>query len=196
IPMYPAHSEAQRSTLDRMFATLPAGEEARVRESAWRKYLDDYSESKRIQFETQLKTDFEALIKDKLAGLADAFAGWYRSARFRNVLECTHDEHEIASGENLTVIVSVCLAEITGLRAVAEAVIKDLSGRYSDLGNPGMRAMVLNNTDAAKVLDEAALPALVLGNPGAWSNAFKAFAHVIDGADKTKTASKEELAAA
>lgn len=196
IPMYPAHSEAQRSTLDRMFATLPAEEEARVRESAWRKYLDDYSESKRIQFETQLKTDFEALIKDKLAGLADAFAGWYRSARFRNVLECTHDEHEIASGENLTVIVSACLTEITGLRAVAEAVIKDLSGSYSDPGNPGMRAMVLNNADAAKVLDEAAVPALELGNPGAWSNAFKAFAHVIDGADKTKTASKEELAAA
>ncbi len=194
VPLYPAYTEEMRDRLDSMFATLPPQEEQRVREAAWGRYLDDYSESARLRFETKLSSDFDAFVDEEISRLAFPFVAWYASRLFRNVLECTHDEDDITSGRNLTTIMGACLTEVAGLRAIADAILEDLAGTYADRTNPVMRALTLNNTTAAEILDAAALPELEIANPTAWGRVFKAFAHVIDGAGKSK--SKEELAAA
>lgn len=194
IPFYPEYTEAQRKNLDRMFGSLSPEADKVARENAWKRYTDDYSESKRVQFDRQLSIDFEALVNNIISKLARPFVAWYQSSRFRNAIECTHDECDIASGQNLTAIVATCLAEIMGLPSVTKAVLKDLSGLYSELDNPTMRALVLNNTKAADILDSAASPELEIGNPTAWARVLKAFSHVIEGAGKTN--SKEELSLA
>ncbi len=159
---------------------LKPDHEKRVRQKAWKTYLDDYSEPNRQAFEQQLEQDMDAYAKNTLVPLANSFVTWYQGTPYRESMICNHDDFDLRSGEAMTNLVMACLYDIVGVRPVTEALLKELQGTFTERKNTTLRAMVLDNSEAAKKLEKAATADLEWGNPGAWSNVFKAFAHVLE----------------
>lgn len=159
---------------------LTPDEERRARRNAWKEYLNDYSEPNREAFNNELERDMNAYAKNTLAPLARSFVKWYGGTPYREAMACNHDDTDIKSGEAMTSLVMACLYDIVGIEPVSDILLKELQGSFTERKNTVLRALVLDNSEAAKKLEKAATAELEVGNPGAWSNVFKAFAHVLE----------------
>ena len=73
-----------------------------------------------------------------------------------------------------------CLSGLTGHQLIIDLLLQDLRGHYNDLNNITLRALVLNDEQAARHLEESATAELALGNPFAWRNVLNAFDHVLE----------------
>jgi hypothetical protein len=178
VPLYPEWDEEMRERNEVMFASLPAAQEQKVRTDAWARYADNYSETGRLAFEQQLDADLARFMQDTVTPLVKSFIGWYWSDRFRQAMVCNHDPQEWDSGQCYTAIVGACLSGLTGHQLIIEQLLQDLRGHYNDLNNITLRALVLNNAQAARQLEESATAELAVGNPFAWRNVLNAFDHV------------------
>ncbi|SOZ63291.1 conserved membrane hypothetical protein [Cupriavidus taiwanensis] len=161
-------------------AKLNATEEERARDNAWDEYLNDYNEKARADFDKELERDTNDYANSTLFPLGESFVSWYTSAMFRETMACNHDDVDLKSGEAMTQLVAACLHDIVGVKPVGEALLKELQANFTEKRNTILRAMLLNNSEAAAKLQKAAVAELELANPGAWSNVFKAFAHVME----------------
>ncbi|CAM3365266.1 T6SS effector BTH_I2691 family protein [Cupriavidus taiwanensis] len=159
---------------------LTPDEEKRARRNAWKEYLNDYSEPNREAFDKELERDMNAYARNTLAPLARSFVTWYGGTPYREAMACNHDDTDIKSGEAMTSLVIACLYDIVGIEPVSDILLKELQGSFTERKNTVLRALVLDNSEAAKKLEKAATAELEVGNPGAWSNVFKAFAHVLE----------------
>ncbi|SOY73565.1 T6SS effector BTH_I2691 family protein [Cupriavidus taiwanensis] len=159
---------------------LTPDEEKRARRNAWKEYLNDYSEPNREAFDKELERDMNAYARNTLAPLARSFVTWYGGTPYREAMACNHDDTDIKSGEAMTSLVMACLYDIVGIEPVSDILLKELQGAFTERKNTVLRALVLDNSEAAKKLEKAATAELEVGNPGAWSNVFKAFAHVLE----------------
>lgn len=184
MPLYPEWSEADRERNDLIFSSLSPAQEQKARTDAWARYIDNYREADRIEFEEQLQVDLEHFMQATVTPLVQAVASWYWGEPFRQSMLCNHDAEEWDSGLCFTTLVTSCLTGLTGHALIIDKVVEDLRGRYSDVDNLTMRALVLNNNRIAERLDEAATPELALGNPFAWRNVLNAFGHVLEEYDK------------
>lgn len=66
-----------------------------------------------------------------------------------------------------------CLSGLTGHQLIIDLLLQDLRGHYNDLNNITLRALVLNDEQAARHLEESATAELALGNPFAWRNVLR-----------------------
>ncbi len=186
--LYPEWDDEMRERNELTFATLPPAQEEKVRREAWARYTDNYNEDERLAFEAKLETDLEHFMQKTITPLVEAFIGWYWSDRFRHSMVGNHDPEEWDSGLCYTHIANLCLSGLTGHQKIVDKLLEDLRGHYSDLHNVTLRALVLNESQAASRLEEAATAELALGNPFAWRNILNAFDHVANllGEDRVK----------
>ena len=180
IPLYPEWNEEMRERNELMFSSLPVAQEQKARADAWARYVDNYSESERLAFEQQLEADLARFMQVVVTPLVKSFIGWYWSDRFRQAMVCNHDPKEWDSGQCYTAIVGACLSGLTGHQLIIDLLLQDLRGHYNDLNNLTLRALVLNDEQAARHLEESATAELALGNPFAWRNVLNAFDHVLE----------------
>lgn len=168
-----------RYGIGEMPTSLTNEEQVNAKKDAWKRYSDDYSESSRISFEQKLEADMAKFYTEKLTPIAKAFVAWYRCKPFVDNMVLNHDEAHLGSGESFTRIVAVLLSDIMGHKVIADTVQAELAGMFSNIENITMRGLCLNNSEAAKKLEESLSPQLEMGNPGAWTNVNKAFSHVL-----------------
>lgn len=163
---------------------LSAEQEQQVRADAWARYTDNYRETERLAFEEQSHAALEQFMQATLTPLVQAFVGWFWSAQLRQHLGSNHDSGEWDSGLCFTDQVSACLTGLTGHQLIIDKLLEDLRGRYDDPDNLTLRALVLNNDQVARALEDAATPAIGAANPYALRNVLNAFGLVLDHYDQ------------
>lgn len=187
-----ASAELYAAGVIKMPDSLTAEQDRKARDSAWGRYSDDYSEAKVTKFEADLERDTKAFTASHLTPLATAFVRWYQSDLLRDWLVCNHHERLDAGGGAFTVIVQRCVEGVSAHDEIAVALLKDLNGRFDEKRNITMRALVLNDSEVAKYLEQGAGPSLDLAkNAGAWSNILKAFAYVDEKKKNPRTPASE-----
>ncbi|MBC3974068.1 MULTISPECIES: T6SS effector BTH_I2691 family protein [Xanthomonas translucens group] len=173
-----AAMELYAAGINKIQEELTPEQEKSARESAWNRYRDDYDHAAMSRFEIELKSEMESFTSAHLTPLAESFVSWYQDESYRTWLCCNHHDEYSHSGMRWTEIVENSLEGVVGHDVVQAAVIRDLTGRFDDIKNATMRALVLNDKIAAQILQEQSKS--LVDNPGAWSNIFKAYGHVLD----------------
>lgn len=180
--------ELYAAGITKMREELTPEEDKKARDSAWDRYRDDYSQQAVDQFDTNLAPEMERYTSAHLTPIAQSFARWYKNDDFRTWLACNHIDELSYSSMRLTEIVDSSLEGVEGFECVQAAVLEDLAGRFQDIKNCTVRALTLNDRIAAEVIEKQSKTFLSnADNPGAWSNLFKAYGHVLDrGANKPR----------
>ncbi|WP_152984527.1 T6SS effector BTH_I2691 family protein [Stenotrophomonas terrae] len=156
---------------------LTPEQDRNARDSAWKRYRDDYDDDALNAFESNLEGEMHDYTVAHITPLALSFVKWYGHDLFRSWLACNHHEEVSYSSMRLTEIVDNSLDGIVGHEAIQAAVLQDLVGNFTDLKNATMRALTLNDSLAAEVIQQQSKS--LADNPGAWSNLFKAYGHVL-----------------
>ncbi|MDZ5842437.1 T6SS effector BTH_I2691 family protein [Stenotrophomonas maltophilia] len=176
-----AAMELYAAGITKMREELTAEEDKKARDSAWDRYRDDYSQQALDQFDKSLVPEMERYTSSHLTPIAQSFVRWYKSEDFRTWLACNHNDELSYSSMRLTEIVDNSLEGVVGFGCVQAALLEDLAGRFQDIKNCTVRALTLNDRIAAEVIEKQSKTFLSNSdNPGAWSNIFKAYAHVLD----------------
>lgn len=173
-----AQMELYAAGLTKMQEALTPEQDRKARDSAWDRYRDDYDGAAIKKFDDSLEGEMKAYTKSHLTPLAEAFVKWCRHDIYRSWMVCNHHDEVSFSSMRLTEIVDRSLDGIIGHDVVQAAVLQDLNGRFDDMKNVTMRALVLNDKLAAEVIQEKSKS--LVDNPGAWSSIFKAYSHVLD----------------
>ncbi len=73
----------------------------KVRDKSWSRYLDDYDEQARADFDAQFQRDLDVLEEGTLKPLAGALAAWLRHEQTRASFQCNFDTRDLGSAEKL-----------------------------------------------------------------------------------------------
>jgi hypothetical protein len=155
-----------------------------ARNDSWSRYKDDYHENARLKFDKKLSAEQEIFHREVLGKLAKVFVKWYQSSFYRNAMHCNHDSSNLDSGLSYTLISTTVLDGISGNHDIANALVMELHGRYTDVFNTTRRALLLNDEQTAIDVEAVFATKLDLNKPSGWNKVFKAFAHVAKEAQK------------
>ncbi|WP_233233153.1 T6SS effector BTH_I2691 family protein [Bordetella sp. LUAb4] len=142
--LYPEQKKAREARAEA--ARHPSAQARQTaRNDSWKKYLEDYSEPKRVAWQQA----FDKRLKDfdlaTIVPLATAHVAWMKSPEMVCNFECNYDVEDVESGDVYLAVFTLCIDGVQDKRICFELLLDWLIGRATDTSNLLLRAMFHNN---------------------------------------------------
>jgi len=142
--LYPEQKKAREARAEA--ARHPSAQARQTaRNDSWKKYLEDYSEPKRVAWQQA----FDKRLKDfdlaTIVPLATAHVAWMKSPEMVCNFECNYDVEDVESGDVYLAVFTLCIDGVQDKRICFELLLEWLIGRATDTSNLLLRAMFHNN---------------------------------------------------
>jgi hypothetical protein len=146
----------------------------RAKKDAWKKYEEKYKESKRQSFQKDYDSKLQKFDQDYIVPLAKAHVEWMKSKSLADSFECNYDEKDPDSGVVYCAVFNLCLGDTQNVNLCFNLYVTWLeSDNFADKKNLLLRALVLNQDEYVKLVEEAASAAQNAGAKFDWAKLWK-----------------------
>jgi len=142
--LYPEQKKAREARAEA--ARHPTAQARQTaRSDSWKKYLDDYSETKRLTWQQAFDKKLKDFDLATIVPLATAHVAWMKSPEMVCNFECNYDVEDVESGDVYLAVFTLCIDGVQDKRICFELLLDWLVGKATDTSNLLLRAMFHNN---------------------------------------------------
>jgi len=154
-----------------------------VSAQSWRKYVHDYDEEARSQWQREFDKEYGRFTEETLWPLAKSHVRWMTSEQMHHYLDNNYDGASPEVGLVYTRVVATCIQGTEQFEPCAQLYVQWLNGVMSDEKNIVLRAIVLNLESNRKNFVQSLQPDVTWEAIG-WDGLFGGFNNAIDGVAK------------
>ena len=163
--------------------TTTAADLSWVSAQSWSKYVHDYDERARSQWQKEFEKEYSRFTEETLWSLAKCHVRWMTSEQMHNYLDCNYDGASAEVGLVYTRVLATCIRGTEQFAPCAQLYEQWLNGVMSDEKNIVLRGIVLNLERNRKHFVQSLQPDVAWEAIG-WDGLFGGFNNAIDGVAK------------